>query len=81
MVRRAEPRHVPANAVERVVRSCLEKGRLADLLVDEGAGRGGAFLAQVLRVLSSLPVADRVLASEQVGSRFVRYALGRDIIT
>ncbi len=81
MVRRAEPRHVPANAVERVVRTCLEKGRLADLLVDEGAGRGAAFLAQVLRVLSSLPVADRVLASEQVGSRFVRYALGRDIIT
>jgi Pyruvate/2-oxoacid:ferredoxin oxidoreductase delta subunit len=81
MVRRAEPRHVPANAVERVVRTCLEKGRLADLLVDEGAGRGGAFLAQVLRVLSSLPVADRVLASEQVGSRFVRYALGRDVVT
>lgn len=81
MGRRAEPRHVPANSVERVVRACLEKGRLADLLVDGGTGRGGAFLAQVLRVLSSLPVADRVLASEQVGSRFVRYALGKDIIT
>jgi len=79
MVRRTAPRSVPANAVERVVRACMEKGRLADLMVDEGAGRGGAFLGQVLRVLSSLPAADRVLASEQVGSRFVRYALEKDI--
>jgi ferredoxin len=79
MVARARPRHVPANTVERVIRACLEKGRLADLLVDEGAGRGARFLGQIVRGLSALPAADRVLASEQVGSRFVRYALGRDV--
>ncbi|MHB1343152.1 MAG: 4Fe-4S dicluster domain-containing protein [Thermoleophilia bacterium] len=78
MAKRARPRHVPANTIERVIRACLEKGRLADLLVDEGAGRGSRFLGQVLRGLSALPAADRVLASEQVGSRFVRYALSRD---
>lgn len=78
MVRRDTPRHVPENTVERVIRACLEKGRLADLLVDEGAGRGSRFLAEVLRGLSALPAADRVLASEQVGSRFVRFALERD---
>jgi ferredoxin len=79
MRRRAEQPHVPVNTVERVVRACLEKGRLADLMVDEGAGRGSAFLGQVIRVLSSLPAADKMLASEQLGSRFVNYALERDI--
>ncbi|MBU2602888.1 MAG: 4Fe-4S binding protein [Actinobacteria bacterium] len=77
MVRRAEQPKIPVNTLERVVRSCLEKGRLADLIVDEGSSRGNRFIGQVVGVLTSLPAADRLLASEQLGSRFVNYALQR----
>jgi hypothetical protein len=55
----------------------LERGRLADLLVDGTAGRGPAFANAVLATIISLPPAERMLASEQVKSRFVRYALSR----
>jgi hypothetical protein len=55
----------------------LERGRLAHLLVDQGAGRGSHFLNGVLRALTHLPPAERALASEQVKSRFVKAALER----
>jgi ferredoxin len=77
MVRGGKARHVPANAVERSVRMALERGRLADLLFDEGAGLGSRFLHHAVRALTSLAPAQRLLASEQVGSRFVRGVLGR----
>ena len=76
MARVARPR-VPANAVERVVRMALERGQLADLLVDAGAGLGSRFLHHALSALTRLPPAQRLLASEQVRSRFVRAALAR----
>jgi ferredoxin len=69
------PRHVPATAVERMVRMAVERGRLADLLFDEGAGAGSRFLHHAVRALTSLPGAARVMASEQVQSRFVKAAL------
>jgi NAD-dependent dihydropyrimidine dehydrogenase PreA subunit len=69
------PRQVPANAVERMVRMAIERGRLADLLFDEGAGAGSRFLHHAVRALTHLPVASRVMASEQVKSRFVKAAL------
>ncbi|MBI2891917.1 MAG: 4Fe-4S dicluster domain-containing protein [Deltaproteobacteria bacterium] len=77
MVRRSERPHVPVNAIERSVRMSIERGRLAQLLFDEGANRGMRFLNAVLRTLERLPVAERALASEQVRSRFVRAALAR----
>ncbi len=76
MARAARPR-VPANAVERVVRMALERGQLADLLVDAGAGLGSRFLHHALSALTRLTPAQRLLASEQVRSRFVRAALAR----
>jgi Pyruvate/2-oxoacid:ferredoxin oxidoreductase delta subunit len=76
MSRAARPR-VPANAVEKAVRMALERGRLADLLVDAGAGLGSRFLHHAVAALARLPLADRALASEQTRSRFVRYALSR----
>lgn len=76
MARVARPR-VPANAVERVVRMALERGQLADLLVDAGAGLGSRFLHHALSALTRLPPAQRVLATEQVRSRFIRAALAR----
>lgn len=75
--RRPEQRYVPANSVEFAVRSMLERGRVADLLIDGTAGRGPAFANAVIRTLASLPPADRLIASAQVRSRFVRYALSR----
>jgi NAD-dependent dihydropyrimidine dehydrogenase PreA subunit len=69
--------HVPLNPIESMTRRALERGRLADLLVDSTAGRGPALANAVLQALFSLPPAQRLLASESVRSRFVRYALSR----
>jgi hypothetical protein len=66
---------VPATAVEKMVRMAIERGRLADLLFDEGAGAGSRFLHHAVRALTHLPGAERLLASEQVKSRFVEAAL------
>ena len=75
MERRAEPHHVPQNAIERVVRQMLEHGRLADLLFDESDSRGAAFLIHVVKAITRLPPAEQALASEQVMSRFVSFVL------
>lgn len=75
MARRADRPYVPANSMERALRMALERGRLAHLIFDEGAGRGSRFLNHMVQALCRLPVADRVLASEQVRSRFIRKAL------
>jgi ferredoxin len=77
MVRRPQAPHVPLNAVEYLTRRMLERGRLADLLVDGAAGRGPAFANAVLGAILSLPPAQKLLASEQVHSRFVAFALSR----
>jgi ferredoxin len=69
--------HVPLNPIESMTRRALEQGRLADLLVDSTAGRGPAFANAILQTVFSLPPAQRLLASESVRSRFVRYALSR----
>jgi ferredoxin len=77
MVRRPRAPHVPLNAVEYLTRRMLERGRLADLLVDGAAGRGPAFANAVLGAILSLPPAAKLLASEQMQSRFVDFALAR----
>lgn len=69
-------RHIPANAMERSLRMVIENGRLGYFLFDEGAGRGHKFLNRVCRTLNDLPGAQKVLASEQVSSRFLRAVLG-----
>ncbi len=75
MVRGAERPAVPANTLERVLRMAIERGRLAHLLFDEGASRGSRFLNHVVQALNRLPASQRLLAREQVKSRFVRQAL------
>jgi ferredoxin len=71
------PRHVPADAVERVVRQAIERNRLADLLFDDGAGVGSRFLHRAVDAILRLPLAQALLAQEQVRSRFVGAALAR----
>jgi ferredoxin len=69
------PRPVPRHGVERMVRMALERGRLADLLFDQGGGLGSRFLHGAVKALTALPPASRVIAAEQVKSRFVRAVL------
>ncbi|BDG05598.1 4Fe-4S dicluster domain-containing protein [Anaeromyxobacter oryzae] len=76
MARSERPR-VPVNAVERAVRMSLERGRLAELLVDGGDRLGARFLRRALSAITNLPPAKQLLATEQVRSRFVRAALSR----
>ena len=68
---------VPANPVEKAVRQALERNRLAELLFDGGEGFGNRFLQQATKAITSLPPAKRLLASEQVRSRFVKAAMAR----
>ncbi|HSQ00801.1 MAG TPA: 4Fe-4S dicluster domain-containing protein [Candidatus Dormibacteraeota bacterium] len=75
MERRTQRPYVPLNTIERSVRMALERGKLPHLLFDVGASRGSRFLNAVMRALCALSPVERVLASEQVRSRFVRYAL------
>lgn len=75
--RREKQPLVPANAIDKALRIALERGKLADLLFDEGEGRGHRVLNHMIKGLTQLPAAQRALASEQVKSRFVRAALGR----
>ena len=72
MHRRRERPDVPVNKIEYVVRRALERGRLPDLLFDEADGRGSLFMNRILRAITALPAVDRVLAADQVKSRFVR---------
>jgi Pyruvate/2-oxoacid:ferredoxin oxidoreductase delta subunit len=75
MVRSDNQPFVPANTLERVLRMAIERGRLAHLLFDEGASRGSRFLNHVIQALNRLPASQKLLAREQVKSRFVRQAL------
>ena len=75
MERTDQPRTIPANSLDRALRMAIERGKLPHLLFDEGAGRGSRFLNQALQALNRLPASQRLLASEQVKSRFVRQAL------
>ncbi len=74
--REARP-YVSKNSIERTIRMSLEKGRLAHLLFDQGAGRGSKFLNKMVKGICALPKMDKVIASEQVKSRFVNFALKR----
>jgi len=76
MARTSHPT-VPANSIEKAVRMALERNRLADLLVDQGAGLGSRFLHRAIDVIVRLPPAQAALASEQVRSRFVDAAFRR----
>ncbi len=77
MTRGPERPYIPQNAIERGVRAAIERGRLAQLLFDEGAGRGAQILNSMFRAIFALPPAKRILAREQVRSRFVHAVLSR----
>lgn len=72
---RASRPSIPQNSVERVIRQSLERGRLAHLLFDAGESLGSRFLNQSLQIISGLPGVERLLAQEQLHSRFIRYVM------
>ncbi len=74
-MKRVERPRVPANSIEKAVRQALERGNLAALLVDGGDRLGTRFLRAAVEAIAALPPAKRLLASEQVRSRFVEVAL------
>lgn len=75
MERRPVQPTVPKSGMERILRMAIERGKLPDLLFDQGAGRGSRFLNRALHGLTALGPIERAVASDQVKSRFVRYAL------
>ncbi len=75
MQARASRPQVPQNSIERVIRQSMERGRLAHLLFDAGDSLGSRFLNQSLQIISGLPGVERLLAQEQLRSRFIRYVL------
>lgn len=77
MQRRPQPSHVPFNTIEKAIRMAMERGKLANLLFDEGGTRGARFLHHAFKALLALPGAQRLVAQEQVSSRFIRMALSR----
>ena len=77
MERGGHARPVPSGSLEKVVRQALERNRLADLLFDAGESLGSRVLHGIVRALTSLPPAERLLATEQVRSRFVKAALSK----
>ncbi len=71
-LRRREARVLPpATTAHRVVEMAIERGRLAELLVDGQASHGHRAVAGLLGALLKLPPLKQALASSQLRSRFV----------
>ncbi len=47
--------HVPLNPIELLTRRMLERGRLADLIIDWTSGRGPSFANAVFTAVFALP--------------------------
>ena len=75
MHRRTIQPYVPQTAVERAIRQALEHQKLPHLLFDAGAGRGPRMANLMLQALCRLPPVERLVASEQLRSRFIQAAL------
>lgn len=77
MVRRIRQPYVPQNSIEKVIRMMLERGRLPHLLFDQSMSRSSYFLNRLIAALCTLPPVEKMLAGEQLQSRFVRLVLSR----
>lgn len=79
MVSGGKPRHVPITRIEHLVRTAIERNRLADLLVDEGNSLGGRIVHRIVEALLKLPPAQALFANEQIRSRFVNIVVEREL--
>ncbi|WP_243383960.1 4Fe-4S dicluster domain-containing protein [Geothrix alkalitolerans] len=68
----------PANTAHRTVVMALERGKLAELLVDGQSSHGHRAVAAILGAVLKLPPLQRALATKQVKSRYLdRLMAGR----
>ncbi|MBW2730941.1 MAG: 4Fe-4S binding protein [Deltaproteobacteria bacterium] len=72
-----EKPEVPVNAMERVVRMAIERGRLGPLFFGAGNTQTPRFLNRVLQALCQLPLSQRLAANSQLRSRFVKQLMAR----
>jgi len=68
---RAERAKVPATTFDRLVTMAVERGKLGDLLLDQGQSRSIHTLARVLHVLEQTPPAKALVAIEPLRSAFL----------
>jgi formate hydrogenlyase subunit 6/NADH:ubiquinone oxidoreductase subunit I len=76
MVPRAQRVYTPQNMVERTVAMAVERGKLADVVFGAPEKLSGRAVARIVSAVEHLPPARALLASETVGSAFLR-AVGR----
>lgn len=67
----------PATTAHRTVVMAIERGKLAELLVDGQSGHGHRATAAILGAVLKLPPLQRALASRQVKSRYLERLLAR----
>ena len=77
LVRREKRVIPPFDTIQRTVVMALERGQLADLLFDDRTLASHRLLGAVLGAIMKLPPVKRVLASEQVKSRFLDTLVAR----
>jgi hypothetical protein len=61
----------PANTAHRTVLMALERGQLAELLVDGQSGYGHRAVGAILGAVLKLPPLRQALASRQLKSRYL----------
>jgi hypothetical protein len=74
---RGPRRLTPLNGVHRALLMAIERGKLQDLLVDNRVLWSYRALAAVLAAILRLPPAKRLLATEQVRSRYLEALVRR----
>ena len=68
--------HTPRTTLEKVVRMGLERGKLQNLLFDNPENLTHGAMRNFVGVILNLPPAKRLLAREQLKSRFVQFLMG-----
>lgn len=71
MVRRKETAFVPKDSFERIILSAISTGKLANLLFDNYTAWTHEVMRRFLGVFLSMEPAKRLLAQEQIRSRFL----------
>ncbi|PLY03743.1 MAG: (Fe-S)-binding protein, partial [Desulfuromonas sp.] len=77
MVGRARKVITPVNSTHKAVLLAIERGKLQNLIFDNQVLFSHRALAAVLGVILKLPPVKQILASEQVGSRYIGALCGR----
>lgn len=71
MTPRSRRVHTPETTIERVMTMALERGKLQNLIFDQPDHKGHEVMRRFFKVLLSLPPSKRLLANQQLKSRFV----------